>query len=154
MRLTSREFVLRACEFKDLSQVGRVEEASFPDSPYSRLDFVSSLLDAREGFIVACEGDLLVVGYVIATRGQTLDGSIQSIAVLPEFRERGVGGLLIRSAIDHLASGGCRRVFLLVDSKNERAIRLYRRFYFSETGLVIRKYYPNGGDAVEMERRL
>jgi len=143
--------VLRACEFRDLDQVGRVEEASFPDRPYSRMDFVSCLLVAREGFIVACKGGS-VIGYVIAVR-QGREGMIQSIAVSPELREKGVGEMLMKSAIDHLA-GRFKRVSLLVDANNEKAIRLYRKFAFSETGKTIKKYYPNGDDAIEMVKEL
>jgi ribosomal-protein-alanine N-acetyltransferase len=93
-----------------------------------------------------------VIGYVIAvSRGR--EGSIQSIAVSPESREKSVGEILMESAIDHLA-GRCERVYLLVDVNNERAIRLYHRLSFNETGNVIRRYYPNGGDAIEMAREL
>jgi len=142
--------VLRACEFGDLDQVGRIEKASFPERPYSRLDFASFLLLARERFVVASL-DGLVVGYVIATGGR--EGSIQSIAVLPENRGKGIGEELLRSAIDHLA-GRSERVTLLVDAGNGSAIRLYRRLSFTETGKVIKRYYPNGGDALEMAREL
>ncbi len=43
---------------------------------------------------------------------------------------------------------------LLVDVKNETAIRLYRRLSFEETGKVVEGYYPNGDDALEMARSL
>jgi ribosomal protein S18 acetylase RimI-like enzyme len=49
----------------DLSQVSRVERASFPDHPYTKVDFVAYLLIAREGFMVASDRGS-VVGYVIA----------------------------------------------------------------------------------------
>jgi ribosomal-protein-alanine N-acetyltransferase len=142
---------LRACELRDLAQVVQVEKASFPERPYSRLDFLAYLLTARDGFVVASR-DGSVVGYVIAI-SQGREGSIQSIAVSPDFRGNGVGELLMRSAIDRLA-GKCDRVHLLVDSKNETAIRLYRKLSFEETGKVVGRYYPNGGDAVEMARDL
>jgi [ribosomal protein S18]-alanine N-acetyltransferase len=144
-------YVLRTCGFRDLDQVSKVETASFPDSPYSKLDFVSCLLIARDGFVVACK-DGSVIGYVIAMRrGQ--EGSIQSIAVLPEFRGKGIGEVLMRSAIDHL-TGRFKRAYLLVDVNNERAIRLYRKLSFNDTGKVIKAYYPNGDDAIEMAKEL
>ena len=142
---------LRRCETADLSQVSRVERDSFPDRPYTTLDFVAYLLIAREGFIVASLGGA-VVGYVIAlSRGR--EGVIQSIAVSPEARGRGVGERLMRSAIDHL-SRSSSRVRLLVAAGNEAGIGLYRKLSFEETGKVIPGYYPDGDDAVEMEREL
>lgn len=145
------DYVLRACEFRDLAQVGEIERASFPERPYTMLDFAAYLLIARDGFIVASK-DGSVMGYVIAL-SQRREGSIQSIAVSPESRGKGVGELLMRSAIDHL-TGKSDRVHLLVDVENESALRLYRKLSFEETGRVVRKYYPNGDDAVEMSRKL
>src|SRR5216684_5156283 len=104
-------YVLRPFELGDLGQVGKVEEASFPERPYSKMDFLSSLLVAREGFIVACE-DGSVIGYVIAI-GQGGEGMIQSVAVSPESRGKGIGETLMKAAIGHLA-GRFKRVFLLV----------------------------------------
>lgn len=144
-------YVLRTCEFRDLDQVNQVEKASFPDRPYSKVDFVSYLLIAGEGFIVACK-DGSVIGYVIAMR-QGREGMIQSIAVSPEFRRKGIGEMLMKSAISRL-TGRFKRLYLLVDANNERAIRLYHKLSFSETGKIIKKYYPNGDDAVEMVRGL
>lgn len=43
---------------------------------------------------------------------------------------------------------------LLVAAGNEAAIGLYRKHSFVETGRVVKKYYPNGDDAVEMAREL
>jgi ribosomal-protein-alanine N-acetyltransferase len=142
---------LRRCEMADLSQVSRVERASFPDHPYTKVDFVAYLLIAREGFMVASDRGS-VVGYVIAI-SQGGEGSIQSIAVSPEARGKGIGEMLMRSAIDHL-SGRAARVRLLVAAGNDAAIGLYRKLSFEETGKVVAKYYPDGDDALEMAREL
>jgi len=144
-------YVLRPFELRDLGQVSKVEEASFPERPYSKMDFLSCLLIAREGFVVAVK-DGSVIGYVIAI-GQGGQGMIQSIAVSPESRGKGVGELLMKAAIEHLARR-FRRVSLLVDADNEKAIRLYHKLSFFETGRIIEGYYPNGDDAVEMAKEL
>jgi len=142
-------YELRACELRDLAQVGRIEKASFPERPYTRLDFAYFLLVARAGFVVASK-DGVVVGYVIAS-SQGREGFIQSIAVSPESRGKGVGEALLRAAMAHL-SVRSERVRLLVDVNNEKAIRLYRKLSFGETGRVVKRYYPNGDDAIEMAR--
>jgi [ribosomal protein S18]-alanine N-acetyltransferase len=144
-------YVLRPFELRDLGQVVKVEEASFPERPYSKMDFLSCLLIAREGFIVAVK-DGSVMGYVIAM-GQGGQGMIQSIAVSPESRGRGVGEMLMKSAVEHLARR-FGRAYLLVDADNEKAIRLYHKMSFVETGRIIDGYYPNGDDAVEMAKEL
>jgi ribosomal-protein-alanine N-acetyltransferase len=138
---------LRPCRYVDIGQVYVIERESFLEDPYSSNVFLDFLMLAREGFIVACSGDS-VIGYVIGTdRGN--DGMIQSMAVIPSFRRKGVGTRLMKSVIGHLSKKH-QRISLLVDVSNEAAISMYRKFSFSETGRVIEAYYPNGNDAIEM----
>jgi ribosomal-protein-alanine N-acetyltransferase len=144
-------YSLRLCEFRDLDQVAQIEKHAFPERPYSKLDFARSLSTSREGFFVASKENM-VVGYVIASR-QGSEGLIRSIAVSADSRGKGVGELLMKSAIDYL-TGKCVRVHLLVGINNEAAIRLYRKLSFKETGKIVKKYYPNGDDAIEMVRAL
>src|SRR5208282_3936921 len=99
MDFISDRVTLRACGYRDLPRVQFIEKGSFPD-PYTELTFATFLLDPQSHFVVACV-DASVVGYLIATRGPR-DGTIQSIAVLPEFRGEGIGKMLMRSAMDYL----------------------------------------------------
>jgi [ribosomal protein S18]-alanine N-acetyltransferase len=145
------DFVLRRCGHQDLEQVYKMEKASFPDDAYSKAVFFFYFVTEGDGFVVACKGDL-VVGYVIATHHGG-NGLIQSIAVSPEFRKRGIGEMLMRSVLAYLAPR-FGRVYLQVDAKHEATIRFYRRLSFSETGKVLKRYYPNGDDALEMVRKL
>jgi ribosomal-protein-alanine N-acetyltransferase len=70
--------------------------------------------------------------------------------VAPEFKRKGVGEALMKTAIKHLVDYG--EIYLLVDASNTAAISLYHRFSFRETGRIRRRYYRNGSDAVEMVR--
>ncbi len=143
---------LRRFELGDLAQVTRIEKESFPDHPYGRLEFLYYMVTCREGFIVASSEDGSLVGYVIA-QVQGREASIQSVAVSSAYRRRGIGELLMGDALRYL-SGSCSTVRLLVGVNNEPAIGLYHGLSFTETGKVVRRYYPNGDDAIEMERRL
>lgn len=140
---------LRPCTYADLGQIHTIERESFPEGPYPTIVFINLLMLARKGFIVACSGDS-IVGYVIGTSIGG-EGMIQSMAVTPSLRMRGVGARLMGSVIEHLSKNHLR-ISLLVDVSNEVAIHLYRKFSFSETGRVIKAYYPNGNDAIEMAR--
>jgi ribosomal protein S18 acetylase RimI-like enzyme len=77
-------------------------------------------------------------------------GKIWSIAVSPEFRRQGIGEALLKAAVNHLAM--YERTYLLVDSNNVAAISLYHKISFTETGKIIKEYYRDGDDAVEMAR--
>jgi ribosomal-protein-alanine N-acetyltransferase len=143
-----RDFVLRKCRHGDLDQVVALERVAFAESAYSMVDFIYFLWHAREGFVVA-KKDGQLLGYVIGI-GRGGMGMIQSIAVSPESRRKGIAEALMKSAIAHLAEFD--EIRLLVESGNAAAISLYRKLSFRETGRVISRYYRNGGDAVEMVR--
>jgi ribosomal-protein-alanine N-acetyltransferase len=143
---------IRTCEFRDLDRVVALEKASFPDRPYRKSDFLLLLTSAKNGFQLGLMGDSLA-GYVIAMERNGGEGMIFSMAVAPEFRRRGFGEALLVSAVNHLAVR-YRRAYLLVDEKNEGAIRLYHKVLFKETGNIVERYYPNGDNAVEMVREL
>ena len=140
--------MLRPFEPEDFEQVVAIEKVCFPERPYTREDFLLLMTQAGEGFVVA-EDEGRVVGYVTTVIEGGV-GLIMSIAVSPQSRRRGVGDSLMRSALNHLTR--CDRIWLLVDQKNTAAISLYHKNSFFETGRVIKGYYPNGDDAVEMMR--
>jgi len=135
---------------RDLDQILELENASFGDDAYGRSVFLFRMATDRDGFIVA-RREGRVVGYVLAIR-RGRDALIMSIAVLSEFKRKGVGTALMKAALAQLAR--FERVFLQVDVANEAAINFYRKFGFAETGKVHPRYYPNGHDAMEMAREL
>ncbi|HTW28705.1 MAG TPA: GNAT family N-acetyltransferase [Acetobacteraceae bacterium] len=62
-----------------------------------------------------------VVGFTTAGRariGGLGEGEIETLYVLDDWRERGLGRRLMRAAAGHLAAGGCRSAFLWVLSEN------------------------------------
>ncbi|MDA4121999.1 MAG: ribosomal protein S18-alanine N-acetyltransferase [Thaumarchaeota archaeon] len=142
----SDRVTLRPCRFRDLRRVMEIENESFTD-PYPWDEFAAHLLLNRSGFVVACI-DSEVVGYVLAAREEGGEGWIRSIAVVPGFRRRGAGAALMEAAMESLA--GCDRVILLARRSNEAAMALYRKFAFTETGMV-KGYYRDGEDAVKFQ---
>ncbi len=125
----------------------RIEKISFPN-PYT-IDFFTYYLSLTpEGFLVA-EQEGGVVGYMIA-EVEGIDGLIVSIAVSPEHRNRGIGSLLMREALESLCNRA-RRINLQVSAENMVAITFYRKFSFREISRI-KNYYPNGDDAILMAR--
>jgi ribosomal protein S18 acetylase RimI-like enzyme len=62
-----------------------------------------------------------VVGFVTASRAPTraiADGEIETLYVLDDWREQGIGRGLIRAAAEALVMAGCRSVFVWVLSEN------------------------------------
>lgn len=83
--------------------------------------------------------------------GRVLDeAEILTIAVLPPWRRRGIGGLLLRAALAAVAEAGAVSMFLEAAADNLAALALYERHDFQRIGL--RKGYYAGVDAVTMRR--
>ncbi|MFW5487460.1 MAG: ribosomal protein S18-alanine N-acetyltransferase [Desulfovibrio sp.] len=75
---------------------------------------------------------------------------IVNIAVLPEFRRKGLGNNLLKGVLQYAARIGIERMFLEVRESNDAARTLYRSNGFTQVGLRA-KYYPdNGEDALVM----
>jgi ribosomal protein S18 acetylase RimI-like enzyme len=142
------DYVLRPFRRQDLDQVVALEKVCFPERPYTRLEFLLLSAQAGDGFLVAEDGGR-VSGYV-ASMVEGRVGVIMSIAVSPQLRRGGIGDALMRSALNHMV--GCGWIWLLVNQKNVAAISLYHKHLFRETGRIIKGYYPNRDDAVEMVR--
>lgn len=89
------------------------------------------------------ESDVLA-GYYAA--GQVADeGELMSICVLPEFRGRGFGKMLLNHMEETLKQLGSVQIFLEVRESNRSARNLYSSSGFKEMG-IRRNYYSNNGE--------
>ena len=62
-----------------------------------------------------------IIGFVTDDRARTLgiaDGEIETLYVLDDFRERGLGRRLMRAAASHMIAAGCRSAFVWVLRNN------------------------------------
>ncbi|MGD0329344.1 MAG: ribosomal protein S18-alanine N-acetyltransferase [Nitrososphaeria archaeon] len=141
--------LLRRCSLSDLDEVEKVEIASF-SKPFSRYMFYFLLKNYPEGFIVVDDGGR-ITGYV-AYSVSGGKGSIVSIAVLPDYRRRGIGQMLVDYAVEDLRKK-VGYLELQVNVSNVAAINFYKKnnFVLVET---ISQYYPDGGDAYLMRKML
>lgn len=78
---------------------------------------------------------------------------ILDIGVDEKQRRRGVGSALLRHALEACFAAGIVRAILDVHEKNPAALALYQGAGFIPIGRR-KNYYPDGGDAIVMERRL
>ena len=93
-----------------------------------------------------------VIGYV-GLRRQSAEAHISTIAVHPEWRDRGLGELLLLIAMEKAVELDAGAVSLEVRPSNQVAQHLYRKYGFRFTG-VHRGYYRDGEDAWLMRVRL
>ncbi len=66
-------------------------------------------------------------------------GGIQNVAVMPDFRRRGLGQSLVLKALDGFRNAGVRKVALEVTAENATAVRLYNRIGFETVQTVYKE---------------
>lgn len=78
---------------------------------------------------------------------------IYSLAVAPDMKGRGLGAALLRAGEHDASVHGCDQMRLEVRTSNATAIALYERGGYQVID-IRRNYYPDGEDAIRMEKRL
>lgn len=141
---------IRGFQENDLNDVVRIAKASLTVDYDPRL-YISIYEMWPEGFFIAEENGTLV-GF-IAGIGEGDEARILMLAVLREFRRRGIGTALLNSFINSCNLNGMRKIYLEVRISNVDAIRFYKALGFSE-GSIYPKYYENGEDALIMWKSL
>jgi len=145
-----KEFRISKIESHLLPQVFEIERLCFT-SPFPE-EYLRSLAESdSDCFLVAIEENR-AVGYVSAlVRGK--DAHVASIAMLKDYRRRGVGRALMSELIKSLKLRRIRTVSLEVRKSNTSAIRFYESLGFERVG-VMPSYYEDGEDAVAFFMRL
>jgi len=87
-----------------------------------------------------------VIGYVGSRLLGAEEAHISTIAVHPDWRGKGLGELLLLTAMEKALELGCGVVTLEMRSSNQVAHHLYRKYGFRFEG-VHRGYYRDGEDA-------
>ena len=144
----NREVVIRRMNRDDLDAVTAVERATFA-VPWSRDSFRQELERNVAARYLVAEADGRIIGY--AGAWIILEEShITNIAVLEEWRGRGIGKQLTQSLLQYLSNLGACYATLEVRVSNEPAQNLYRSLGFVSVGKRKRYYEDNGEDAFLM----
>jgi len=135
----------------DLEQVLALESVSFR-TPWNRDHFINEIQSPLSFPLAARTDDGTVAGYICPML--VLDeGQILNVAVRPEFRGTGIGGLLMRAALSEFSNRKASFVSLEVRPSNGAAVSLYSRYGFAAVGRR-KAYYEDGEDALLMELEL
>ena len=141
----------------DLISIMEINLKTLPEH-YSDYFYECLLAELPEAFIVAEIGGKHV-GYIMCKTefgfsnfkklGFVKKGHVVSIAVLDEYRKKGIGNALVEESVNGIKLRKCDEFYLEVRCSNNDAVRLYEKL-----GFVIRQqlnaYYRNGEDAFLM----
>jgi len=100
---------------------------------------IDKKLALGDGLIFVAEAGGAVVGSVMAGYDGHR-GWIYSLAVLPEYRRRGVGSRLMRHAEEQLKLLGCPKINLQIMQGNEAVEAFYRKLGY-QTELIVRHHH-------------
>jgi ribosomal-protein-alanine N-acetyltransferase len=144
---------IRVRRFKasDLPSILRIEKLSFGHDAWPPRLFRDYAQACPRLFLVAAAGRR-IVGYSIACLARQA-AELASIAVLPEFRGRGVATNLLKAAIKKVRGERVAAMWLMVRSGNKAAASLYRKFGFVRTSSVP-GYYEDGASGTRMRALL
>ena len=142
------DFVVDRMRAKDLDGIMKIETEAFT-LPWSRWMFGRELEDQeRSRFLVVKNGEE-VVGYI--GFWMVLDEAhIVTIAVSKDYRRRGIGSILMASALNLAESLGATRATLEVRVSNYAAQGLYRKFGFRKAAIRKNFYADTNEDAYVM----
>jgi [ribosomal protein S18]-alanine N-acetyltransferase len=133
---------------EDIPAVHAIESASFP-TPWPPYAFRQELETNRLARYIVVRAGERVIGYA----GIWLmvdEAHMTTFAVLPAYRRRGIGGLLLVELMELAADLGAVVCTLEVRLSNAAARRLYQDFGFKPVGVRPRYYTDNGEDALIM----
>jgi ribosomal protein S18 acetylase RimI-like enzyme len=134
--------------WRDLNAVRVLEQICFPQDAWPLLDIIGILTFPNVVRLKAQENGKLV-GFIAAeVRRLQEQAWIATIGVLPEYRQRGIGTLLLQQCEARLDVPIIR---LSVRASNYPAIRLYTRLGYSRYGSWPR-YYTDGEEALILEK--
>lgn len=143
--------VLRRTSPEDLDELYLIDRVCFPKHYFPK-SFIRSLLEhpSSVGLVAMCSGR--IVGFTIGVVEGKGMGRIYTLDVLPEFRRRGIGSLLLEKLEEEFARRGVVKCRLEVMDGNVPAIRLYSKMGYRKVG-VIKDYYGDS-DGIVMEKTL
>lgn len=169
-------YTIRPMEPGDVPVVAAIERLSFP-TPWPTSSFLYELSNRNRSFyhvllkpeqggsaisgrrwrrwlrgIAERPEESRVIGYV-GFRLQSIEAHISTVAMHPDWRGKGLGELLLLTAVEKALELESSVVSLEVRASNRVAQNLYRKYGFRFTS-VHRGYYRDGEDAWLMEVQL
>ena len=143
---------IRPAEEKDIDSIAALEPLCF-DDPWTPQMIRSDVMDIPFSTYVLGEVDEKLVGYVgiMVVREEC---QVNNVAVHPDYRKKGIGGTLLKTALSFAKQSGAEEAFLEVREGNDDAISLYESMGFKRLGIRKGYYENNGENAVVMRKDL
>lgn len=142
------ETTITRANTEDSEGIALIEASCFsvPWSQNGIIDFIKS----DTSIVLVAKNNGTICGY-IGMYHSFGEGDITNVAVLPEYRNKGIAGSLISELIDICKANDISKVRLEVRQTNTPAISLYEKFGFYKVGIRKNYYSHPKEDAVLMD---
>ena len=130
-----------------LDQICFSKEIAFPKNLFAY--FLSSPDCASFGI----KQNKKLLGFIIVHARTKERGQLVTLDICPEHRRKKIGQKLLDFAHHYLKERGFREIFLETALNNKPAISLYQKLGYKSRGIK-KSYYPDGTDALLMEKTL
>ncbi len=139
---------------KDIDSILALEHKCFRHDRLSRAQLRYLVLRATSttAFVVKRAKDIIAYAIVLSRKNSAI-ARLYSIAVDPDFQQRGIARLIYNNIERRLTKHGYEEIRLEVRKDNRRAIRFYLKNgyqHFDE----YKKYYEDGQDGLRMKKSI
>ena len=134
----------------DILSILEVFKDNFPDGWNENM--LNSAFNGGRFLCLGAEDNGALLGVITVSIGID-DADIEGVVIKKAFLRRGIGKLLVKSALDQIKDRNIEKVFLEVREGNFPAKNLYESFGFKPVS-VRKKYYEDGENAIVMVKEL
>ena len=131
----------------DLLFILFTQEADFEPDRQNQINGLQILIeDPDKGFVLSAKENGKIVGMVnvlkvVSTAEGGEVGILEDMIVSPSHRGLGIGTSLLTAAIDRAKTENLKRITLLTDLSNQRAIDFYQRSGFIQSAMIPLRLY-------------
>ena len=143
--------LIRDWRYEDILRISELEKEIFSDEAWS-YKTLATVFEMPASINVLCEDGGEIAGYGGVTVAAD-SADIGNIAVAENYRNGGIGTLILQKLCVRAKEKGAEKVFLEVRVSNSAAMKLYLKCGF--VGSYARtRYYPDGEDCLVMVKKL
>lgn len=131
-----RDIQIRLMDSDDLIRVAELDSICFP-SLWQMPRETMNLAYLQSGYATVVESSEEIIGYQLTTENLS-SAHLARIAVLPEFQNNGIAGVLVSDLMNYYKKTGFSRITVNTQNDNKTSTLLYKKFGFS----LLPEHYP------------
>ncbi|MFR6021943.1 MAG: ribosomal protein S18-alanine N-acetyltransferase [Clostridia bacterium] len=145
------DFKIDKMSLEDLISIKDILTTEFDD--FWNYEILKSELESNNSYFFVAKN---ISGEIVGFAGIKIildEADIMNIVIKKDFRNNGIGSLLLDYLISYSKSINLKTITLEVNEINIPAIKLYEKFDFEKLG-IRKKYYNGKNDAIIMSKKI